>query len=134
MRKSIFTLAVAILGFTNCMAAESVTSSETIVDSFKIKNDSEKFYIAAESTIFSPESVLNSATSNSIEDVIKSDQKITESSLTEEELPVFKSKSIEDVIADDNKITDANIPEPYALIIELVTVGTIKSAVSNGKM
>ena len=95
MKKSIFTIAIALVAFSNISLAGNSDNNATI-----------KFYGVEDATILNPETVLKETT-KSIEDVIAANNQIIESQSTVSELSAVK-KTTEQVISEDNQILESN--------------------------
>lgn len=103
MKKSIFTLGIALLAFTNVTFAGS-TQDMTGNESTVIKN---KCHAPVEDTIVTrPESI--DGYIRSTEEIMAQDRIITEA-VFEEAAPIACVKPIDEVIEEDNKIIESNI-------------------------
>ena len=121
MKTSIITLGIAMMVFTSSKAnsnftneaAKSVKAAITVFenlqgDSFENASagDNKTFAPVEDHTILNPETVLNLNYHTAIEDVIKADNKIIESNITDENSFVDIGKSIEETIFENNQIIE----------------------------
>jgi NDP-sugar pyrophosphorylase family protein len=126
MKNSIFTIAFALIAFTNVALAGNGNA--------KREDKTLKVY-ASDSTVTAPQTLIDGAFSKEMEDVIAEDQKITESTIHEDE-PVLRGKTIEEVIAQDNQIIESTIAKDvYPLDFRKIdTKSTVKMGKCNDRL
>lgn len=131
--KTLITFVLALVALTNNANAEITLAKEVNADYlteaavkaeqfenlFVEQVSDKRKLVPVEDSVLNPETVIISNSNRTIEEVIAEDNKITESTLTNDGMIFFFEKTTAEIIADDNKIIDSNITaEVSTLYIE----------------
>ncbi|HLA56776.1 MAG TPA: hypothetical protein VK623_11775 [Flavobacterium sp.] len=109
MKKSIFTIGIALLAFTNVALAESIDQSN------ENGTPNAAFHAPVGDVVLQHESPANANDERTIEETIAQDNQITESVIPDA-APICTRLTIEETITEDIKITESQIAnEVYPL-------------------
>lgn len=126
MKNSIVYLGIALLAFTNVSHASKVFKNQDNASQFRsvesittAQNEAllpeevifnqKKFGPDEDTAIFDPRKVISLILEKPIEEIIAENNKIIESSFSNEVVYLYSEKPIEDVIAENNQIIESNV-------------------------
>lgn len=128
--KTLITLGLALVAFTNNANAETTlvkgvnadyltvaaVKAEQFENLLTVQASDKRKLVPVEDSVLNPETVIIGNNYKTIEEVIAEDNKIIESTFTNDGMVFFFEKTTEEVIADDNKITDSNITTEISML------------------